>query len=213
MAGPAAPTACAFSGAFSLVAARAFWERLLLAVLPARRLPKKLRFEPRPTLSAPSLTVAPLSPEPLAVASSPVCEPWCGTLRKEGFLAGLASAPVACSDVDPAALSDEEVGAAPEVAAVGVSMSSRGKAEGVGMERAKGLTVAVGLRRYRLAIVVRRRLLHSSRRICGRPHSLLAHVGQRMPREALEDLKLGGGAGNADGALLALARSGVVVEL
>jgi hypothetical protein len=50
---------------FSDAAARWF-ERLLLAVLPARRLPMKPRFDPRPMLSE-SAAVAPLRPVPVGV--------------------------------------------------------------------------------------------------------------------------------------------------
>jgi hypothetical protein len=72
------PSRCAVAGAsggcvvFSLVAAR----RLLLAVLPARRLPMMLRlecFDPRPMLSV-SAAVAPLNPVPEAVPSAFCCE-------------------------------------------------------------------------------------------------------------------------------------------
>jgi hypothetical protein len=85
---------------FSDVAAR----RLLLAVLPARRLPMMLRlecFDPRPMLSV-SAAVAPLNPVPEAVPSAFCCElPW-GTPRNDCCCFESASTPlsVAGSRVD-----------------------------------------------------------------------------------------------------------------
>lgn len=88
---------------FSDVAARCC-ERLLLAVLPARRLPMpKLRLEclePRPMLSE-SAAVTPLRPV-LGVCASFDCEPDRGTLRRERFCPSLAKplSPVRWVSVD-----------------------------------------------------------------------------------------------------------------
>jgi hypothetical protein len=99
------PSRCAVAGAgvgwlvFSDVAARCC-ERLLLAVLPARRLPPmKLRlecFDPRPMLSE-SAAVTPLSPVPVGVCSSVELDgaPDCGTPRNDCFCFESASAPAA----------------------------------------------------------------------------------------------------------------------
>jgi hypothetical protein len=83
---------------FSDPAARC-WERLLLVVLPARRLFKKLRlecFEPRPMLSE-SAAVTPLRPVPVGVCSSVELEgaPVWGTPRNDCFCFESASVPVA----------------------------------------------------------------------------------------------------------------------
>lgn len=103
------PSRCADAGTggcwlvFSEAAARC-WERLLLAVLPARRLFKKLRlecFEPRPMLSE-SAAVTPLRPV-LGVWSSvdPEAAPVWGTPRNDCFCLESASVPAAlrCSSV------------------------------------------------------------------------------------------------------------------
>ena len=88
--------------AFSEAAAAARSERLLLAVLPARRLLRKLRFEcfeARPMLSA-SAAVAPLRPVPVGVASSfAFDEPAWGTPRNGCFCLESASAVLRCSPV------------------------------------------------------------------------------------------------------------------
>jgi hypothetical protein len=85
------PSVCSGAGwgtaaVFSEVAGRCP-ERLLLAVLPALRLPMKLRFEPRPMLSEESATVAPLKP----VLSSCDCAVARGMLRNDRFFFGSAS--------------------------------------------------------------------------------------------------------------------------